>query len=598
MLKKTIALGLFLMSLFSYSQTAITKVYTDFNTFWASGTSTAPNPIKPNNSHNLLAFTWNGTTYSTGVNDALVATNSVTYTPQEYKAFPTFFTSPPGSNTFIGVGLNYGGVGNVNPVPVENNLVKYLMDGINGLDLGTGIFNFPTSGVIAYDITSINPSSIGDGIPDVVITQIGDISLVLDEYYFTNATDTTVGNKYIVNFGAISDLGNADWKFYNLGNPPVYNTGVSNTSARKLRLLAFDWSELGLTPGNISQVTKLVQKFSGQSDAAFIAFNTTSIVLKVSVSGTIFNDNDAGIPNGTVYPGATVKLIDNLGNTIGNTTSASNGTYVFPNIAGGQYTIEMTTPPGFFVVGNTAGNTSNSLSVTVGSNALTGQNFGINQPPIAYDNTLAGQKNTAVSVNISSNDVDPNSGNVVSNSINLIAPVGATNIITTSGLIKGFTLAGQGTWAVDNSGVFTFTPVNGFTGNATSVNYTIRDTANLLSNQATIIISVAEFCYRPAATSGTTLDTNHGITSLGRAGAQNSDNWPMVRKGAWTVLESKSKGFVVNRISTTAKVNAIPNPVEGMLVYDEQVDCLKIYTSTNGGATFSWNCLNQQSCPN
>jgi hypothetical protein len=83
---------------------------------------------------------------------------------------------------------------------------------------------------------------------------------------------------------------------------------------------------------------------------------------------------------------------------------------------------------------------------------------------------------------------------------------------------------------------------------------------------------------------------------LGRAG-DNNDNWPMVRKGAWTVLEAKSKGFVVNRIATTAKVNAIPNAVEGMMVYDEEADCLKIYTSTDNGATFGWKCYNVQGCP-
>lgn len=582
------------MSVSAYSQFAITKIYTDFSSFWTSGTVSP----SPNNSHNLLAFTWKGTTYSTGVNDAAVTANGIVYSPQEYKAFPTFFSSPSSSGTYIGVGSNYGGAGNVSPVPVENNLTKYLTDGINGLDIGTGIFNFPPSGEIYYDITSINPNSIGDGIPDVVITQIGSISSVKDEYYFSDTTNTIIGNKYIVDFSNVSSVGNADWKFYNIVNPPTYNAGVSSSAARPLRLLAFDWSELGLNVSNISQITKLAQKFSGQSDAAFIAFNTTSLVVKVSVSGTIFNDNNAGVPNGTAYPGATVLLKNSLGITVGTTTSASNGTYVFPNITGGQYTIEITTPPSFYVVGNAAGNTSNSLSVIVGSTALTDQNFGINQPPVAYDNTLQGQKNTPVSVNISTNDVDPNSGNVVPNSINLIAPVGATNIIVTGGLTKGFTISGQGTWAVDNNGVFTFTPVNGFTGNAATVNYTIRDTANLLSNEAKIIISTAEFCYRPSATIGTTLDTNHGITSLGRAGVQNSDQWPMVRKGAWTVLESKSKGFVVNRISTTVKVNDIANPVEGMLVYDEQADCLKIYTSMDGGTTFSWYCLNQQSCPN
>lgn len=100
-------------------------------------------------------------------------------------------------------------------------------------------------------------------------------------------------------------------------------------------------------------------------------------------------------------------------------------------------------------------------------------------------------------------------------------------------------------------------------------------------------------CYKPFATGGTVLDTNHGITALGRAGA-NNDNWPMVRKGAWTVLESKTKGFVVNRVPTTA---AISNAVEGMMVYDEEADCLKIYTSTDNGATFGWKCYNVQGCP-
>ena len=102
-------------------------------------------------------------------------------------------------------------------------------------------------------------------------------------------------------------------------------------------------------------------------------------------------------------------------------------------------------------------------------------------------------------------------------------------------------------------------------------------------------------CYKPAQSTGITLDTNHGITALGRAGADNG-NWPMVRKGAWTALEAKTKGFVVNRIPTTAAVNAIANPIEGMMVYDEEADCLKIYTTTDG-TSFSWKCFNTPACP-
>lgn len=117
------------------------------------------------------------------------------------------------------------------------------------------------------------------------------------------------------------------------------------------------------------------------------------------------------------------------------------------------------------------------------------------------------------------------------------------------------------------------------------------------ANNTATDTDIQAVCYKPAVTAGTALDTKHGITALGRAGV-NMGNWPMVRKGAWTALESKTKGFVVNRIPTTAQVNAIANPVEGMMVYDEEADCLKIYTTTDNGATFSWLCFTTQTCPN
>ncbi|MFN8362641.1 MAG: hypothetical protein U0T85_03090 [Cloacibacterium normanense] len=90
------------------------------------------------------------------------------------------------------------------------------------------------------------------------------------------------------------------------------------------------------------------------------------------------------------------------------------------------------------------------------------------------------------------------------------------------------------------------------------------------------------------------LDTNHGITALGRAGADNS-NWPMVRKGAWTVLEAKTKGFVVNR-PIDAQISAIPSADlrEGMMVYNITQDCLQI--NIDGTAT-GWKCFNTQTCP-
>lgn len=104
------------------------------------------------------------------------------------------------------------------------------------------------------------------------------------------------------------------------------------------------------------------------------------------------------------------------------------------------------------------------------------------------------------------------------------------------------------------------------------------------------------YCYKSAVTTGTVLSPHMGITSLNRAGADPAgSNWPMVRKGAWAVLESKSKGFVPNRL-TTAQINSIPaaNIVEGMMVYNTDLNCLQINTT---GTSSGWVCFNNQGCP-
>lgn len=96
-------------------------------------------------------------------------------------------------------------------------------------------------------------------------------------------------------------------------------------------------------------------------------------------------------------------------------------------------------------------------------------------------------------------------------------------------------------------------------------------------------------CYNNANTGSVGIDTKHGITLLQRAGADNG-NWPMMRKSAHTVLESNTKGFVITRL-TTAQVNNLISPQEGMMVYDTTVKCLKLYDGT------AWSCFNTPTCP-
>ncbi|NMR33285.1 hypothetical protein HIO71_03585 [Chryseobacterium aquaticum] len=129
----------------------------------------------------------------------------------------------------------------------------------------------------------------------------------------------------------------------------------------------------------------------------------------------------------------------------------------------------------------------------------------------------------------------------------------------------------------------------------------------LCYSPTTAVTVGASYCYKPAVLDlGNIYNSKHGITSLGRAGTEN-ENWPMVRQSAWSVLESKTKGFVVNRVRFNASNQpvaddgttlVITNPVEGMMVYDKTNNCLKMYTSNNGGSTFQWHCMTTQACPN
>lgn len=135
----------------------------------------------------------------------------------------------------------------------------------------------------------------------------------------------------------------------------------------------------------------------------------------------------------------------------------------------------------------------------------------------------------------------------------------------------------------DSSSVTEF-PANG----ATSGNE--GTTANI--NEA---ISVCGVCFKPAATGGTALDTKMGITALNRAGVENG-NWPMVRKGAHVALEAKTKGFVPTRVSNP--VTSITAPVDGMMVYDTALNCLRIYVvDTVTPANTGWKCFDTQTCP-
>jgi hypothetical protein len=280
------------------AQTPVNRIVSDYGGIWNSASSA----LNPDSSHHLLAFQVDGssTVYSTGVNDALLTTNNIAFTPAIFEAFSTSGTFALQSSTVLGVGFQYGGAGNVNPVPVTSDIAFCLSDGINGLDLGTGVFNIPPS-TVRYNVTAINASTINDGIPDLFITQIGQTPNTSDSFRFIDASGQTVGNSIAVAVSTLPPLGQGNWKFYNLPSL-AYNNGLAGT--RFYRATTFDLDNFGINATNSAQVVGFEHKLSGESDQAFTAYNVTSFTA------------DPGV----ILP---IKLHSFRANSVGNTTLLS-----------------------------------------------------------------------------------------------------------------------------------------------------------------------------------------------------------------------------------------------------------------------------------
>lgn len=86
-------------------------------------------------------------------------------------------------------------------------------------------------------------------------------------------------------------------------------------------------------------------------------------------------------------------------------------------------------------------------------------------------------------------------------------------------------------------------------------------------------------CSRTPAT-GTGETTNIGVSTRVQHG---SSNWPTDIPNGFITLESNDKGLVITRM--TDPEISIPNPIDGMLVYDTDDNCLKLYDGTE------WYCI-------
>lgn len=105
-----------------------------------------------------------------------------------------------------------------------------------------------------------------------------------------------------------------------------------------------------------------------------------------------------------------------------------------------------------------------------------------------------------------------------------------------------------------------------------------------------VIDEMDEYCTKLGASG-----TPDGYTKFGITVQQKNSQWPENIPNGFLALESKSKGFVISRVAHVSQTpqpgDAVAEPKEGMLVYDIQDKCVKLYNGSE------WKCI-QRGCNN
>jgi len=352
------------------------------------------------------------------------------------------------------------------------------------------------------------------------------------------------------------------------------NNGSGKTDDATLTIEVIDQTSIG---GNDKPIA--------QDDTSRTEINTT-------VKGAVLN-NDSD-PDGDILVVASANVdgsnfaigtskqvsgVDSFGRVVSNAGSITinqNGTYTFVPATGFTGTVN----PIGYTVSDQKGGTDDAI-IYISVNPETGN------VTYANDDANSAPKGNAMKGNVLTNDTDPegDTQTVTKAVINGIqVTIGTETDIPYVGKIK-----------LDSNGNYTFTPNEDYAGTL-NVQYTKCDSGNPQAcDTATLYLTslyIQEVCYKEGNFNGSGLPTNVGISAL-RNGS--TDNWPMVREGAWLALESKTKGFVLNRL-TSVQIEAIPvaDLVIGMMVYNKTLDCMQINID---GTKEGWKCFGTPACP-
>jgi gliding motility-associated-like protein len=418
------------------------------------------------------------------VNDTPFASNDITSSAEDEVVTLNVVANDvdiDGSIDPASVDLNTttGGIQNTITVAAGTFTVNSL-----GVVTYTPTLNFNGNATINYTVRDNLGGVSGPAIISISVSSINSSPIAGNDAATTNE-DAAVSFNVIANDSDPDGSINAATVDLNPTSPGIQNT---NTIAS---------GTFVVNPSGVLTFTPILN-FNGAASITYTVndnVGATSNVATIAITVTSINDapianNDTGSGNEGVA--ITVNVIANdtdVDGTINimtvdlNTTAA--GIQTTANNAAGSWSVNASGVVTFVSVNNFSGAATLTYRVndnggaTSGNATITININSINDAPVANNDAATTNEDVAVTLNLITNDTDEES-NLSASTVDLnTTTVGIQNSITTA----------AGVFAVNSSGVLTFTPTLNFNGAATNT-YTVNDTGGLTSNVATITITV------------------------------------------------------------------------------------------------------------
>ncbi|MFF2371189.1 Ig-like domain-containing protein [Agromyces sp. NPDC058110] len=198
--------------------------------------------------------------------------------------------------------------------------------------------------------------------------------------------------------------------------------------------------------------------------SGFPIYQTWFVAKTFAAGGTVTLD-------GAPLAGATVTVLDDAGAVIATAVSGASGSWVVPSlIASGPYRAVVVPPAGIAPVPD------RSFSLVDSDASGVDFPFVTPPPPVAADDEAATLQGAPVDLPLLENDAaGSDEFPLLPESVRFELPQDAPAGTVLSADAKQLTVPGEGVWAVDADGVATFAPEPGFTGDATTVPYSVDD---------------------------------------------------------------------------------------------------------------------------